>query len=130
MVLRFFCGKIFNGGKLMTILIQAFIIFFFSYIGTYISNTFNLVFPGSFIGLILMFLSLYFKIIKLKHIETVGTWLKDNMGFLFVPLTVGLMNEFNILKLHWFTLTIVMVLSTAITYVFTAKIVEKLEDHE
>ena len=77
-----------------------------------------------------MFLSLYFKIIKLKHIETVGTWLKDNMGFLFVPLTVGLMNEFNILKLHWFTLTIVMVLSTAITYVFTAKIVEKVEDHE
>ena len=114
----------------MNILTQILIIFGFTFLGDSIQAFLNIPVPGSIIGLVLLFTCLQFKIIKLKQVETVGTWLKNNMAFLFVPITVGIMVHFELLQLHWVNLVIVMVISTVITYLATAYAANWSQDHE
>ena len=57
-----------NGMKLY---VQFMIILVFSFLGEAISTIFHLPIPGSIIGLILLFLALEFKLIRLRHIHTV-----------------------------------------------------------
>ena len=110
----------------MTLVLQALIIFAFSFVGEYISTTFSLPIPGSVIGIALLFSALYFKVIQIKHVDTVGTWLKDHMALLFIPITVGLMEKFDIIGPHIVKLTLIMMASTAFTYIAVAWVVEKV----
>lgn len=110
----------------MTLLIQIIIIFGFSTIGNYLSTNLGLPIPGSIIGITLLFSSLYFKIIKLSQVELVGNWLKDHMALLFIPITVGLMEKFDVIAPNLFQLTMIMVISTALTYICVAWMIEKV----
>lgn len=112
----------------MNLIIQALIIFGISYSGDFITATFNLPIPGSIIGITILFFGLYFKIIKLQYVETVGNWLKDHMALLFIPITVGLMQEYDLIAPHLVQLTIVMMVSTAFTYICVAKAVERFNN--
>lgn len=112
----------------MNLLIQALIIFGISYVGDVIASVLPFPLPGSIIGLVLLFSALSFKIIKLKDIEGFGNWLKDHMAFFFVPLTVGIMVEFELLKEVYGDLIIVMFITTALTYLSVAKYVEWREN--
>ena len=114
----------------MNILTQILIIFGFTFLGDSIQAFLNIPVPGSIIGLVLLFACLQFKIIKLKQVETVGTWLKNYMAFLFVPITVGIIVHFELLQLPWVNLVIVMVISTVITYLVTAYAANWSQDHE
>ncbi|MBC9701770.1 MAG: CidA/LrgA family protein, partial [Leuconostoc sp.] len=51
----------------MKLYVQFMIILIFSLIGEAISTLFHLPVPGSIIGLVLLFLALEFKIIRLRH---------------------------------------------------------------
>ena len=73
----------------MKLYVQFMIILIFSLIGEAISTLFHLPVPGSIIGLVLLFLALEFKIIRLRHIDTVGNFLLGNMTILFLPAAVG-----------------------------------------
>ena len=42
------------------------------------------------------------------------------MAFFFIPAGVGMMNYFDILKENWFSLVVICVLSTLITFAATA----------
>lgn len=67
----------------MKLYVQFMIILIFSFIGEAISNLLNLPVPGSIIGLVLLFLALEFKVIRLRHIDVVGNFLLNNMTILF-----------------------------------------------
>ena len=108
----------------MKILSQLLIIFTYSILGDFISNLLPFPIPGSVLGLILLFLSLKFKIIKLSQIETSGNFLKNNMGIMFVPLAVGIMNYFELLSQHWLSILLVMIVSTSLSYGVAAKVAE------
>lgn len=110
----------------MEILFQILIIFGFAFIGDSITSLFQLPIPGSIIGLVGLFLALQFKIVKLERIETVGNWLKNNLAFLFVPPTVGIMAYFDVLKTSWLDILIVLMVSTLVTYFVTGKIAQVL----
>ncbi len=58
----------------MKLYVQFMIILVFSFLGEAISTIFHLPIPGSIIGLILLFLALEFKLIRLRHIHTVGNF--------------------------------------------------------
>lgn len=110
----------------MKLLKQAIIIFGISFIGDTLSNTFNLPIPGSIIGITILFCALFFKVIKLDDVETVGNWLKDHMALLFIPITVSLMEEFDVISPHLAQLTLMMILSTLVTYISVAMIIKKV----
>lgn len=84
------------------------IILIFSLIGEAISTLFHLPVPGSIIGLVLLFLALEFKIIRLRHIDTVGNFLLSNMTILFLPAAVGIMEKFNDIKDYLLPITIII----------------------
>ncbi|HEY4538177.1 MAG TPA: CidA/LrgA family protein [Erysipelothrix sp.] len=118
----------------MHIILQVLIIFLYSFIGDIISSAFNLPVPGSIIGLLLLFLSLEIGLIKLSDINTVGKFLQKNMAILFVPLTVGMMNYYEIIKLNALALLVIILISTTITYFatgyFAQYMIQKEEKHD
>lgn len=119
--------------EIMKYLKQLIIILILSEVGNIVTRFLPIPIPGSVIGLILLYIALETKLIKLNEIETVGNYLKNNMSIMFVPLTVGILNVFDILKLNWINLTIVMVISTLLTMIATGKMADFLsqtKEHE
>lgn len=108
----------------MKILTQLLIIFSYSILGDFIAPILPLPIPGSIVGLILLFLSLKFQVLKLDQIELSGNYLKNNMGILFVPLSVGIMNYFDLLSQYWFVILLITIISTILTYLLAAKTAE------
>lgn len=77
------------------------------------------VMPASVIGLVLLFLALSVKLIKLEEVEGVGDKLVANIGLFFVPAGVSVINSLGILKAHFildiiliFTSTVILLVST------------------
>lgn len=105
----------------MKIFKQISIIISFCIIGEIISWTItkiipNFFFPGSLIGMILMFLALYFKIIKIDSIINVGIFFVDNMGFFFVPAAVSIMSHFDIIAPNIWKMLLLCMISFILTF--------------
>ena len=81
----------------MKLYVQLMIIFMISLVGEGISSVFHLPVPGSIIGLVLLFLGLQFKLLRLRHISMVGNFLLANMTILFLPPAVGIMDKFQVI---------------------------------
>jgi len=81
----------------MKLYVQLMIIFMISLVGEGISSVFYLPVPGSIIGLVLLFLALQFKLLRLRHISMVGNFLLANMTILFLPPAVGIMDKFQVI---------------------------------
>ena len=81
----------------MKLYAQLMIIFMISLVGEGISSVFHLPVPGSIIGLVLLFLALQFKLLRLRHISMVGNFLLANMTILFLPPAVGIMDKFQVI---------------------------------
>ncbi|PKM41921.1 MAG: hypothetical protein CVV03_11035 [Firmicutes bacterium HGW-Firmicutes-8] len=96
-------------------------------LGTFLSNYFNLILPGNLTGLLLLFLILLFRVVKLEQVEGAANLLLDNMMVLFIPLNVGLVTILPKLKQEWLAIMISLLASTIIVMVVTAKVVELVE---
>ena len=81
----------------MKLYVQLMIIFMISLVGEGISSVFHLPVPGSIIGLVLLFLALQFKLLRLRHISMVGNFLLANMTILFLTPAVGIMDKFQVI---------------------------------
>ena len=113
----------------MKIIKQLFWIFLFSLLGEIVSKAIASVvaIPGSVIGMVLLFIALHFKWLKMEKVDEVGTWLTDNMAIFFVPAGVGLMSNFDVLAEVWYQLLIIMVVTTAIMMWFVGSLVQKIK---
>lgn len=115
----------------MKILWQLFLILLFSFLGEVISlYVLPFPFPGSIIGLILLFLFLCLRVVKVTHMKEVSQWLQKNMAFFFVPLCVGIMDFFDVIRLQWHIILIVIIFSTILTMMATAFVAQKGAKHE
>ncbi|MEH7273587.1 CidA/LrgA family protein [Neobacillus vireti] len=103
--------------KILIIILQTGILSLFYLAGTIIHNLFHLVIPGSIIGLILLFLCLYLKIIPVKFIENGAGFLLSILMLFFIPATVGIMNYSSLLSFHGALFIAVVLLSTIFTIV-------------
>lgn len=77
-------------------------------------------FPASVIGMIVTFILLLFKILKLEHIKTFSDFLLGNMAFLFVPAGVNIINYLSVLVDNILPLLVICVVSTILTFGATA----------
>ncbi len=82
--------------------------------------------PGSIIGMILLFLALQFKIIRLNQIEEVSNFFLDNIAFFFVPAGVSLINSLEIIKDNLFLFLVVIFVSTFIVMYTTSLVVQNV----
>jgi len=98
----------------MKLYVQLTIIFTISLIGEIISDGLHLPIPGSMIGLLILFLLLQFKLLRMRHVNMVGNFLLANMTILFLPPAVGIMDKFHVIAPYLFPiiLTNIMGLNT------------------
>ncbi len=94
------------------------------YISSFIQNI--VVIPGSIIAMILLFLLLQFKIVKIENIKDVSDFFLNNMAIFFVPAGVSLITSLNIIVDNIFVLLISVVLSTIIVMYVTGIVVQKM----
>lgn len=108
---------------------QLFWLLLFSYIGEILSLVISpfVAIPGSVIGMVVLFLALHFNILPIEKVDDVGTWLTDNMAFLFIPAGVGLMTQFEVLGGNvWWQLLIILFVTTALMMWCVGTVVQKL----
>ena len=104
----------------MKILCQIAIIFSVCWISTIIESILPFAFPSSVISMILLFLLLLFKVVKVHHIREKSDFLLGNMAFFFIPAGVSVINYFDVLSKHLIPLLVICLVSTILTFAVTA----------
>ena len=114
----------------MTYIFQFCVISIICFIGELLHSFIPLPIPSSIYGLIIMFLCLNFKIIKLEKIEKTADFLLEIMPLMFIPAAVGLISVWGELKAILLPVLAIIVSTTVIVMVVTghsAQLVMKLE---
>ncbi|MFL6554728.1 MAG: CidA/LrgA family protein [Bacillus sp. (in: firmicutes)] len=60
-------------------------------IGSQIVRLLHLQIPGNVIGILLLLILLWTRVIKVEQIDLAATWLLKHLSFFFIPIAVGLM---------------------------------------
>lgn len=93
-------------------------------VGEVLSRGLDLPLPGSIIGMILLTLSLEFKMIKVSEVENVSDFLIRNMAFFFVPPGVGLMVNLDLIADNWVPIVIATFVSTVLVFIVTGLVAQ------
>lgn len=108
-------------------LVEGFTILTAAYFGgELLSEVFNFPLPGNLTGLLLMFLALLTGVVKEEQIKDAANFLLDNMMLFFIPLNVGLMTIFPLLKEEGLAMLLALIISTVLVMVITAYTAEGL----
>lgn len=96
--------------------------------GEYVSSLIQniVIIPGSIIGMILLFLLLQFKVIKLDFIKELSELLLNNMAIFFIPAGVSLISSLDLIINNIWILLITIALSTVIVMYLTGFVVQNM----
>ncbi len=110
----------------MDLIKQFGIVLLILFLGEVISYAINFPIPGSVIGMILLFMLLYFNLMKLHRVEKVSAFLLANLSFFFIPPGVKLIASFDLLKGKWLKIIFICFFTTLLVMTTTAYTVNKL----
>lgn len=82
--------------------------------------------PGSIYGLILMFVLLLLRVIKVEHVKETGEFLIEIMPLMFIPAGVGLITSWEQLQSFMVPLLVITVVSTFVVMIVTGKVTDFL----
>ena len=102
-------------------------IFCFLFLGELIHYFLDVPVAGNIIGMLLIFLALFFKLIKLKDVKPASDFLVKYLVVFFIPYGVGLMVYANLIAEYWMPVTIVVLLSTLLSLYVTGAVYQKLD---
>ena len=105
-----------------------FYILLFYYAGKLLSTFTGHFIPGSVIGMILLFLALFFKILNPENVRETATIIVKNMALFFVPAAVGLMVYGEVFAKSIYVIIAAIGVSTILTIItvaFTQEYFEK-----
>lgn len=95
-------------------------------VGAYLMNHFI---PGSVLGMILLFIALTLKWVKPDTIRPVAKFLTQNMSIFFIPAFMGILEQWDVIRLNFVEWIIVVLFSTIAVFFssgYVAKIIIKL----
>lgn len=96
----------------MKFLIQFMIIIAFSFLGELLHYILPLPIPASIYGIVLLFVALELKWVKVKDIRETSSFLIAVMPVMFIPAAVGLIDSWKSIGNSWLEYIVVTVLST------------------
>lgn len=96
----------------MKFLIQFMIIIAFSFLGELLHYILPLPIPASIYGIVLLFVALELKWVKVKDIRETSSFLIAVMPVMFIPAAVGLIDSWKSIGNSWLEYVIVTVLTT------------------
>lgn len=88
-------------------------------LGELLVSVFQIAFPGSIMGMLLLAAFLQMGWIKLQWVQGISEFLLSNLGFFFVPPGVALMLYFEVIALQFWSILIATVLSTILVLLAT-----------
>ncbi len=103
---------------------QFLILLVINFLGIFIQNIFHLPLPGTILGMVILFILLWTKVLKVESIEKVCNFLVLNMIIFFLPPAVELLEYMTLLEKGFFKIIILLIVTTVITMVITGKTVE------
>lgn len=103
---------------------QFLIILVINFVGIIIQNLFHLPLPGTILGMLILFILLWTKVLKIESVEKVCDFLILNMIIFFLPPAVELLEYMSLLKTGFIKILILLFVTTVITMVVTGKTVE------
>lgn len=115
----------------MTITQQLLLLFSISFISEILSNLLPFIFPSSLMAMLLLFILLLSKYIKIKDIEPVGVFLQKHISIFFIPPAVNLIDEWDFIKDKFLILIFISVVSFLVTFLvtgFTATLIINLQE--
>ena len=104
------------------------LIFSINYVGILLSKILHLPLPGTILSLLILFLMLQFKVLKLEKIENAGNFLLLNMTIFFMPPTVKIIDSYELLEKDLFKIIVIIIVSTFLTMGITEKVVQLMID--
>lgn len=105
---------------------EALIILGIYLLGELISSLLHLPIPGSILGMVILFILLCTKIVKVDNISNVTNFLLSHLSFFFIPAGVGIMTSIGIIQSTWWQLLIVCLVTTIIIIGVTGVIVQAI----
>lgn len=105
------------------------ILFSVCFAGMLVSSLAPFTLPASIATMIILFLLLATKRVKVKHIETTANFFLNNMMVFFIPVSVGIVSNLPLVQKQIFQLLAVCVLSTTTTFLaayYSTKLVSSL----
>ncbi len=88
--------------------------------GDMLSSVLPFPFPGSVIALILLFICLATKAIKVEQINIISDFLLKNMAFVFLPATVSILKYISVFQNILWQFLLICCVTTIITFFATA----------
>lgn len=111
-------------------IVQIGIIIIFYLLGEAIVKLTGLIIPGSIIGLVLLWLALFFKVFKVTYIQQGASFLLTFLTLFFIPSTVAVINYPELLTSSGALLIVAVIISTIFSLVFTGKVSQFIERKE
>ena len=98
----------------MKFIFQFLIIMVFAFVGELLHHFIPLPIPASIYGILLLFLALEFKILKVKDIKETSSFLIAIMPIMFLPPAVGIVESWGLIKGSWLPYVLVIAISTVV----------------
>lgn len=86
----------------------------FAFLGELLHHFIPLPIPASIYGIVLLFLALETKILKVSDIKETSSFLIAIMPLMFLPPAVGVIESWNMLRESWFPYVVVTLISTIV----------------
>ena len=109
---------------------QFVIILFFSFIGEALKYVLQLPIPASIYGLVLMFVLLETKVLKVEAVQDAGKFLIEIMPMMFIPAGVGLLNAWDTLKPVLIPIIVILFVSTIVVMGVSGKVTQTMIEAE
>ena len=108
--------------NIVNYIMQLAIIAIYSFVGELLAKVLPFGIPASIYGMFLLFICLFFGIIKLEWIKETGNFLLDIMPVLFVPVCVGVIDSWVQIKSFLVPVILAILLITPIVMVTRGKV--------
>jgi holin-like protein len=96
------------------------ILLLFQLLGFLLATYAHVPLPGNVIGLLLLLLALFARIVKLHHVEPAADFLLKHMLLLFAPIIAGTLSLGPVLAADWPAFAAICLLATPATLLVTA----------
>ena len=116
--------------KFLKIVFQIGMLYVLYRAGEWITDTLNLVIPGSVIGMILLIILLFTRLLKVEWIEEGAGFMVKHLPFFFIPAFIGLMVYYKIFAGKGFLLLFIVLFSTVLVMVASGLIGELFKRRE
>lgn len=112
--------------KIFKILLSFIFIILIAIVSQWIVTITNIKFPGSLLGMIILALLMYFKIVNIEFIELSGNLLLKYISLFFVPLLVGAVAYLFKMENSFLAIFVVFMITSTLLIIFTGLTVQYL----